>query len=836
MRKSKPQKGSTKPVAKDFLDGLKSWQLHSLCLLILFVTPLILQSPVFFDGKIIASNDIIQWRAGAESLIEYRNETGEQAQWATNMFAGMPAYVISNLQKFPHFDTLIVPLFKGLFPLIEYWILLGGAYFFLLVMGYRPLVSVVGAILIGMTTYVAFIVTAGHNTKFIAYSYIPWVFAGYKLMSQGDKKLLAGFALFLLAFLLHVRAGHPQVTYYFLFLLGGWWIFDGFDAYKSSRTTQWLQSTGLLVIAGVLALLSVVEQYWSLYSYSPYSIRGGSDIGGQPGLDQDYAFVWSQGWAELLTLIMPNLYGGSTLYWGPKPFTSGPHYFGAIGVIFMLIGVFVARKSHLKVFLTVGILAALFSLGKHFGALNNAMFDYFPLFNKFRTPEMWLMLTVFCFTIPAMDGLQWVTDKAGQINTLGRTWIITAGLAILIGVLFFIATPSLLSFDKPGEREQLAQQIAAQNQVSPQDPRVAQTVERVLIEQFIPERVAVAKSDALRYTIISISVIGIVYLVLSSKIGITIALILIILISMYDMISVNKRYLGEYAYQDKSFTIERVIERQRRSVDTWVQNAITTDEPWTYRVFPLSDNPFNNAVPSYFYPSIGGYSGAKLGIFQDVVDEALFTGPIGINKNVLSLLNTKYILYNTPIPGFQVVHQSDGLNVLENPGVLPKAFFVDDIVVARDASEAMNFLLSESNDFRQVAVVQDVDQINTQADSLASVQITTYNAHEISMNVVRSTPGFLVISEMYYPDGWKAYLNGEPITIIRTNYLLRGVEVPTGNHELTMRYEPSWYPVVRATSTGSNILILILLAFVGYQYRGNLLRTGKPNTDESFPT
>jgi len=832
MRKSKNQYVSPEPIAQNYLKGLKPWQWHGICLLILFITPLILQSPVFFGGKIIASNDVIQWRAGAESLIEYRDQTGEQAQWSTHMFGGMPAYVISNLKKFPHFDTLVVPLFKGVFPLIEYWILLGGAYFFLILMGYRPLVSVVGAILIGLTTYVAFIVTAGHNTKFIAYSYIPWVFAGYKLLSQGDKKLLVGFALFLLAFLLHVRAGHPQVTYYFLFLLAGWWFFDGLDAYKKSSLKPWMQSTGLLILAGILALLSVIEQYWSLYEYSAYSIRGGSEIGGQSGLDQNYAFVWSQGWGELLTLIMPNLYGGSSLYWGPKPFTSGPHYFGAVGVVFMLIGIFAARKSHLKIFLTVGIVAALFSLGKHFGALNNVMFEYFPLFDKFRTPEMWLMLSVFCFTIPAMDGLEWISEKNGQIKSAGRTWIIGAGASLLIGILFIVGSTNLLSFEKPGERDQLAQQIASQNQVSPQDPRVAQTVDRVLIEQIIPERIDTATSDALRYTILTGLAIGIIYVMLSGKLGTTPALLLIIGIGLFDMISVNKRYLGEYAYQDRSFTIERVIERQRRSVDTWMQNAIKTHEPWTYRVFPLSDNPFNNAVPSYFYPSIGGYSGAKLGTFQDVVDEALFTGAIGINKGLLSLLNTKYILYNTPIPGFEVVHQADGLNVLENSEVLPKAFFVDEVFEANSASEAMDFLKNETSDFRLVAVVQDAQQITSQPDSTASIRIVTYNAHEISIEVSRSNTGFMVISEMYYPGGWNAYLNGEKVPVIRTNYLLRGLQIPSGKHGVTLRYEPDWYPIARATSTGSNILILLLLLFVGFHYRRELPAMRKAITSE----
>ena len=254
---------------------------------------MILHSPIITDGKEITSGDIIQWRAGAESLMAYREESGEQAQWSTNMFSGMPAYVISNLERFPSFDTVILSFFKFIFPFTEYWILLGGAYFFLLVMGYRPLISVVGALIIGLTAYIPIIVGAGHNTKFIAYAYIPWIFAGYKLMSDRMKSdfvesgfKYGGFLIFLAAFMLHVRAGHPQVTYYFLFLLAIWWIFDGLEARKSGKINAWTQQTAFLIAAGLLAVFSVVEQYWALLEYSSASIRGGSDLAGNTGLDQ----------------------------------------------------------------------------------------------------------------------------------------------------------------------------------------------------------------------------------------------------------------------------------------------------------------------------------------------------------------------------------------------------------------------------------------------------------------------------------------------------------------------------------------------------------------------
>lgn len=803
---------------KDFFDALKSWQVHLICLLVLMIAPMILHSPIITDGKEITSGDIIQWRAGAESLMAYREESGEQAQWSTNMFSGMPAYVISNLERFPSFDTVILSFFKFIFPFTEYWILLGGAYFFLLVMGYRPLISVVGALIIGLTAYIPIIVGAGHNTKFIAYAYIPWIFAGYKLMSDRMKSdfvesgfKYGGFLIFLAAFMLHVRAGHPQVTYYFLFLLAIWWIFDGLEARKSGRINAWIQQTAFLIAAGLLAVFSVVEQYWALLEYSSASIRGGSDLAGNTGLDQGYAFVWSQGWGELLTLIIPGLFGGNELYWGPKPFTGGPHYFGAIAFFLMVIGLVFNRRSHSKIFIIAGSLAVLFSLGNHFGLLNNLMFDYFPLFNKFRTPEMWLMLAVFCFTVPAMDGLSSFADRSARVAASGKKWLIVAGIVLLPGILVLVAADSLFSFEKDGERAQIAQQVAQSNQVSPEDPRVAQAVDRIFAEQLLPERVALAKADALKMVILVGLTVGLMFILVSGKVAVSIALIGIVGLTMFDMISVGKSYVADYAYQDAGFDAEQVIESRKRPIDTWLQSSILTDEPWTYRVFPLSENAFNNAVPSYFYPSIGGYSGAKLGIFQDVVDDALFGGPTGINRNVLSMLTVKYLTYGGRVPGFDVAHESDGLLVLENPVVMPKAFFVDSLVYSNSAQEAMEFIKDPSVDLGKVATVMGVDEISVTADSLASVEVTRYDAHHIDLGVSRSSDGFLVLSEIFYQDGWKAELNGESIPIYRTNYLLRGISVPAGDHQISMVYEPDWYKPVRFISTAANAVILVLI-------------------------
>ena len=809
------------------LASLKLWQLHVLCLLILALTPILLHSPSIVGGQILTTSDIVQWRAGAESLMEFRDQTGEQAQWSTNMFGGMPAYVISNLERFPSFDTVILPLFKFVFPLMEYWILLGGAYFFLLTMGYRPLVSVIGALIIGLTAYIPIIVGAGHNTKFFAYTYIPWVFAGYKMMStkmlgkhSGTGLPFWGIALFLFAFMLHIRAGHPQVTYYFLFLLAIWWLSDGIRAFRADKIKPWLTFTGILTGLGILAVLTVVDQYYALLQYSDASIRGGSDIAGQPGLDQNYAFVWSQGWGELLTLIIPGLFGGSETYWGPKPFTGGPHYFGGVAFILLIMGLVFRSGFRHKAFWATGILAMFFSLGYHFALLNDFMFTYFPLFNKFRTPEMWLLLSVFCFTIPALDGLTALIKKSDEGKIDMKKWAIVGALTLLPGIVFYTAPSTLLSFERDGERAQIAEQISVSNQVPASDPRVSQAVDRIMRTELVPSRVEMAKADSLRYIILGALALGLLWLLISHKIAASVALLGLVVVVMIDMIGVGRSYVSDYSYQPAGFDAEKAIESRKRPVDAWLQTAVRTNEPWEYRVLPLDANPFNNAIPSYFYQSLGGYSGAKLGSIQDIFDEALFGGPTGINTAILSMLSTKYITYNGPVPGFTVAHQAGESVVLELGTVLPKAFFVNEVESTLNPRQAMDFIKKPEFDPATEAVVLSESVPTSVYDSLATIRVTHYDAHRIEIQSVRSQPGFMILSEIYYEDGWKATLNGEELPIYRTNYLLRGVEVPVGEHTIEFVYAPDWVNTVQFISTGANAMVLVVtIGFVVMGYR-----------------
>lgn len=759
--------------------------------------------------------DVIQWRAGAESLIEHQEETGEVAHWATNMFSGMPANTISHPPKVMNLDTTLLSLLDFIYPAAQMWILLGGAYLMFIMLGSRPISAVFGAVAIGFTTYVALIIGAGHKAKFVAYIYIPWLYVGYLMITRSDKNQWLSFFVFALALTLHLRAYHPQITYYFLFPLGTLFIYDWVKAIKSDESQRFAKYSGILVAAALIAILVTIQMYWSTLEYSPYSMRGGTAAAGTDGLARDYAFGWSQGWGELLTLLIPGSYGGSELYWGPKSFTSGPHYFGAFAFLFFVFGLMKSTHNFKHLFLWPGIAAVLFSLGENFGLLNNLMFEFFPLFDKFRVPETWLIMAVFCFSAISVFGLDWLIEEINERSHRGNWKIplyISSGLAV--GVIL-IALQGL-SYEKPGEREQLEQRIATQNNVSIDDPRVSQTVSNALQNQIIPERRDLADKDTIRFALLFIIGAGIVWGMGAGKIPISAGAIAFCVILAYDLIGVDSRYMSENALVDGELSREQVIQQRQRNIDQFLSENVSHEEGWKYRVFPILDNPFNNAVPAYFYPSVGGYSGAKLGYYQDLIEnyfrdfisQMYMSGAADANTGVLNMLNVKYLTTPQPIspPGFELVNPTDQGIVMENMNVLPKAFFVDSVVVMENQQNVLN-QLSGDFDPSQTAYVTQEPSSTIQSDSTASVTVTEYTPNHLSLDIFRSAPGFLVLSEIWYPPGWTATLNGNEIDILRTNYVLRGFEIPAGDHTLEMTLEPVWYTTGRWIARFSNLLL-----------------------------
>jgi hypothetical protein len=801
----------------------QKWQ-HIVSVAILFIIPLVLFFQTTLGGKEIQRHDITQWRAGAETVIEYREQFGEEPLWVNNMFGGMPAIVVSVQRQVPNLDVL-TGYFNNIYPAFQYWVLLSGMYFLLILMGFRPLTAVFGSLIYGLTTYFPVIIMAGHTSKFFTLAFVPWTFAGYWLITRSPKKI-AGLLLFTTAFALEVRAGHPQITYYFMFLMGALWMFDSFKWLKKSDFKKWGTITAILMVGGIMGVLNNAERTLTQKSYAPYSIRGGSDLKGTTGLDTNYAFAWSQGKAETLTLAIPDLFGGASPdYWGPKSFTSGPHYLGALAIFFVLIALLRVRQKVMYIFLGVGFLAILFSWGGNFALFNKLAFDYIPYFDKFRAPETWLVVTSFCFSIVAVYGLDALIDWVGEQQlSIKKLYPI---LGIVVGV-FILLLVTVKSFDytRLGEVENIAAQIAQQNQLPANNPQVLQRARGIVETQFIPTRSEKANADLFRLGFFLLAGTGLVYAYITRKISATTVSLSVVMLTAIDMISVGQRYMDETKFVNSNIDPERLIESQRRPLDTFIQENISDNGIYPYRVFPLLDNPYSNAIPSYFYPSLGGYTGAKLALAQDVLlaqGEPMFGGQYGINLDLLAVLNTKYITYNPglQVPGVTPVYSGNDGVVYEIENVLPKAFFVDQAITVDDPVEAFNLLSPGRVDFYKTAIVENYYP-NIVPDSAATVEFTSYTGSEMTLEISRSTPGFLVLSEIYYPDGWVATLNGEEIPIYKTNYLLRGLQIPAGEHTLELDFRPpSFYTGVKLSWASLIFQISLALFLVARRFTGS---------------
>lgn len=805
---------------KDIFYNLSISRQHLISLAVLFVIPLILFFDTTLGGKELQRHDISQWRAGAESVIEYREEFQKESLWLTNMYLGMPAYVVSLKKAVPHLDYFF-RLFVKIYPAFPYWIMLSGMYFLLISMGFRPLTAVFGSLTYGLTTYFPIIIGAGHTSKFLALGLAPWVIAGYWKLTRSDKKIY-GLLVFTVAMALEVRAGHPQITYYFMYILGFLWISDSWDLIKEKKYTQFGTITGLLLVGGIIGVLGNAERLLTLQEYAAYSIRGGSQIQGTSGLDPNYAFGWSQGLKETFTLFVPEIFGGaSPNYFGPKTFTSGPHYLGALVLPFLLFGLLKVRTKTVFIFFGTGTLAIIFSWGGNFLLINQPAFDYIPLFNKFRAPETWLILTSFCYTIVAVYGMDWFLNFIKEKSPVLKDLYLPLGIALAVFTLLFIQVKSS-DYVRSGEVDSIAAQIAQQNQVAPNNPQVQQQANNYIQRNLVPNRKEAASKDIFRLGIF-LAIGGVlIFFAFKQKVSIGIASAGFLLLAAFDLTSVGKRYIPENVIVNSNVTPERYLESQKRDLDQFITENISENDEYLNRVFPLLDNPFQNAVPSYFYPTIGGYTGAKLSVVAEIQnnDGPLFKGNAGLNLDLLGALNIKYLTYQRglAIPGLTPVFNGERGSVYENEKLLPKAFFVDSVVTSTSAKEAFDFINRGNVDYSQVAVVETLSQISANSDSTSSVRVTDYTGPEIELEINRTKPGFLILSEVYYPAGWVATLNGEEIPIHKTNYVLRGFEIPAGSHALKLEFRPNSYALGVKLSWTSLILQILLGALAGFTY------------------
>lgn len=791
--------------ANTFWARLSPTARHGACLALILAVAMAFYAPALFEGKTIHGVDNVSWRANAEVLMEHEEQTGERALWNPNVFSGMPAFMISYKLVIPQLDTVINQTRPVAWPVSHLFLMMVGVYLLVFYLTRNHLSGALSGLAFGFTTYIPIILSVGHGTKFVALAYAPYVLLAF-VYTLRNPSLLGGL-LFAGALALQLRAKHPQIAYYVLMLGLIWWIVELVGAWKNEEMSAFAKSTGWLGLGTGLALLTVAHPYLAIYQYKQFSVRGAEVAAGGGGggaMEWAKAMRWSQGPKELLTLVVAEIFGGGgQTYWGPKTFTEGPHYVG--GVVVALAGMAVWRvRTWLVWGLGGGVLGTiLFSMGKHASWINWPFFEYFPFFDAFRAPETWLSVTALGLAVLAGVGLDYALRqtstrgkrRAQRADLRERSLLWAFGAVFGLVGLLWLAPNTFLDFEKPNEAQRVTRMLLQQNpNVSPDDPRVERAVQQQM-QKVKRERRSAFRTDAQRTLLFLFLAAGALVLYRQENIQPWLAGLIVVGVVTVDLWGVDKRYLGADTYssaQDPeqeipTYRFDQFLQKKRKEAGG----------PGHFRILSLAEgNPTNTARPSYYYESVGGYHGAKLQRYQNYLDHILqLNQPGAPNENALDLMNTRYIVSRKKLPGTEVAYRSQksGVRVLRNPDAVPRGFFVGDTEVVRQPKRTWKRLRSEDFDPRQTALLpKPLDAPVTPLDSASTTEVTLeqYTPNEIEWTLQTGAPRLFVTSEVHYPAGWNAYLDGEKVPIRRVDYLLRGVHVPAGQHTLVMRFEP----------------------------------------------
>lgn len=771
------------------------------------------------EGKQLFQSDIMKHTGMSKEIADFREKTGQEPLWTNSMFSGMPAYQISVLFKnnisnfFQKIMTLGLPRPADM--IFLYFI---GFYILMLVLGVNPWLSILGATAFALSSYHFIILEAGHNSKAVAIAYMAPLLAGIIHTLKG--KFVQGGVLTTVFLALQINANHFQITYYLLVIVLAVAAAYKIHDFYQKKLTRFFTASGILLLALLLALSVNFSNLITTWEYSKYTIRGGSELTDEKGiqtatgLDKDYATRWSYGIGETFSMFIPNIKGGSTQgiasnpaqlnkiekqyrewvgsqnhYWGEQPFTSGPVYVGAVVFFLFVLGLLIV-KGHLKwALLAATILSVVLAWGSNFMVVTDFFLDYVPGYNKFRAVSMTLVIAELCIPVLALLALKEIIANPRIIKEKLSEFIIALGLTAGLALVFYIAPRLFFSFIT-------SQELSGLQGVKDSQPEMAATVD-MFMAQLESVRVSILQADALRsFFFILLAAAG-VYFYQFGKMKQWMLIGSLALLILLDMWVVNRRYLN-----DDDFVSRRQVEKPFQP--TQADQIILKDVDPHFRVLNLAANTFNETATSYFHKSLGGYHGAKLQRYQDLIDYHISKG----NAAVWDMLNAKYII--SPDQNRQPVAQVN-FNALGN------AWFVDRIKEVNNADEEIAAL----NDFdpelwavvdkRFAEFYQDKPLAD---DPDAAVQLTSYAPNKLTYKAKTATQQMLVFSEVYYDKGWNAYVNGELWPHFRVNYILRAIVLPAGEYEIEFRFEPKTYYLGEKISLAGSVLIVLLI--LGY--------------------
>lgn len=777
------------------------------------------------EGEQLPTHDIKQYKGMAKEVLDFREETGEVSLWTNSMFGGMPTYQIAT--PYPNSIFLIKAVYNVLahgLPKPMNMLFLAFLCFYVMLLAFKVdwRLAIAGALAYGFSTYMIIVIDAGHNTKALAIAFAPLVIAGVQWALNGRKWLLgAAFAGIAMAF--ELKVNHVQITYYLGFILLAFGISWFIQKIKERDIKMGVLRAAVLAFAFVLGAGANAGNIMTTAEYAKESTRGPSALktkkkeGKSGGLDFQYATDWSYGVGETFTLLIPNFMGGGSqntidydesevynllktqypknraesitsgiMYWGPQPGTNGPVYVGALMVFLFVFGLFISDNRTRIWIGVVTLLAIMLSWGRNFEPLSRLFFEYFPMYNKFRTVSM--ILVVAQITIPLMGILAVSSVVKGKIKKekilSSLKW--SAGIVGGLCLLFFLMPGMFLNF---GE----AEAIKTYNTIA---------------DQLIADRKSLLRSDALRSLFYVLVGAGAILLFALEKIRTMHLALILIIASALDLWLVDSRYL----YHDK-FERARAVENQ--VVPSQADKQILQDPDKHFRVLNLGLNSFSDATTSYFHKSLGGYHGAKLQRIQDLITHRI-TPEIRELQNsqyrktdglpVINMFNTKYFIAGTkngPIP-------------VPNPNNCGDAWIVPQLEVVATADQMIDTLANF--DPKKVAYVHkefsDYLQGFEEGNNQGSVTLTDYKPNQISYQFSSDKEAFVVFSEVYYRGNvdWISTVDGEEKDHIRVNYLLRGMRVPAGEHEIVFTFDPPTYARAETASLVSSLLLILMLA------------------------
>jgi len=846
---AKKKKKSTKKVqekkvvvqqGKSILERLETPQSILIYFAVLFFFLMIFYKPLVFEGLEPGGSDVVSGIGKTHQIKIFEEQTGKRPLWNPYMFGGMPIY-----QRFGPVILSLDVILTRLDVLVDWriWYFWAGAIgIFLLIkyLGLSALSGFLASLAFILMPYFHALIAVGHFSKFRAIMWIPFVLLTFLLFLK-KKNILTGL-LFTFAFALQFRTQHYQIIFYTMLLM----LFVGITPYlkiiQEKKWVEFVKFNGLLVASIVLLFLIIAQPLLSIKEYTPYSTRGGQAISLQKvedsrqkkGVGFDYATNWSYSVPELWNLLIPKFHGGTSqevytgkavpqlrgqqipAYWGSMPFTQSYEYLGVLIIFLALVGVVVAwNRWEVRSLTFLTFLALLLALGKHFAPLYKLFFYYIPYFDKFRVPMMILTLVMFNISLLAAFGLE--TFIKGEFNSkviLKRIWILSGvvGFLLIIPLLF-------------GSGFSLSQPQEIQRYVSQFGPDQA----RQILDMLKQARLDILRSSTLRTLLYFAAGLVLILSMVRNWWRKDWALIALILLAAADLTGISGNYLKG------RFLDLKEIERRMYAPNSL--DFIIQKDKSMFRVSPPLRSVANDTRWAYYYQSLGGYSPAKLQVIQDIFENNLYVrvdGDYPFNLNILRMMNVKYLADPNKFPDeglrFLGADQNRKLNLYLNQKNLPRAFFVDTVKVFENETEIVRFMNQSAFDPGKMALLKTTVPVSSPDSSWA--RVTQFEPDKIEIEAFTDKQALLVLSEVYYPKGWRAFLDGgEELKIYQTNHILRSVVVPAGKHQITLTFRPeSYYTGVKLSLVGWLITWAGILLILIRDYREKILKGLKIKT------